>query len=299
MGIGFVRLLLGGLVLAALVHGGGGWGVAGPRLWRRPAVSAAAACVALYQVAFFAGVERAGVGVGTLTAVGSATVAAGLLAWPVLGRRPTLPWAGATAVGVAGVGLLSGAGLHGADGGGVLLSLVAGIAIAGFSVLASRVMAEGAPRLPFLACSFLLAATALAPLVVTQPFGWLPEPRGVLLAVHLGVVTMAVANIAYARGLSLLGPGPTSTLLLAEPVVALALAVLVLREPLGGVAVLGSALVVGALGLQGLATRRTPRGPVPMPATTRRDSFAADPPTCRVTAVRSARGPSPAQRSVV
>ena len=74
---------------------------------------------------------------------------------------------------------------------------------------------------------------------------------------------MAVANIAYARGLSQLGPGPTSTLLLAEPVVALARAVLVLREPLGGVAVLGSALVVGALGLQALATRRTPRAAHP------------------------------------
>ena len=255
-GVGAVRLLLGGLVLAALVQASGGWSGIGLRVWRRPVVLAGAACVALYQVAFFAGVDRAGVAVGTLVAVGSAPVAAGLLAWPVLGRRPTVAWAAATGVGVAGVTLLSGGGAGIAVGAGnarasgVLLALVAGAAIAGFSVLASRAMGAGIARLPFLAVSFLAAAAALLPLAVTQPLGWLLEPPGVLLALHLGVVTMAVANVAYARGLAALGPGPTSTLLLAEPVVALALAVVVLREPLGVAAVAGSVLVGAALGLQ-------------------------------------------------
>jgi hypothetical protein len=96
----------------------------------------------------------------------------------------------------------------------VLLALVASAAIAGFSMLASGAMGAGIARLPFLAVSFLAAAAALLPLAVTQPLGWLLEPPAVLLALHLGVVTMAVANVAYARGLAALGPGPTGTLLL-------------------------------------------------------------------------------------
>ncbi|HSK28200.1 MAG TPA: DMT family transporter [Jiangellales bacterium] len=264
MGVGAVRLLLGGLVLAVLVQATGGWSGRSRDLWRRPVVLAAAASVATYQVAFFAGVERAGVAVGTLVAVGSAPVAAGLLAWPVLGRRPTPTWAVATAIGVAGLAALcagGGAGEGASTGSGVLLALAAGASIACFSVLAARAMPAGGPRLPFLATSFLVAAAALVPLALAQPLGWLLEPSGMLLALHLGVVTMAVANVAYARGLAALGPGPTSTLLLAEPVVASVLAVAVLREPLTLPTLVGAGLVVAALGVQGAGVTRLHQRP--------------------------------------
>src|SRR5690606_41636229 len=51
------------------------------RTWHRGAAVAAAAAVAAYQVCFFAGVAATGVATGTLVAIGSAPVFAGLLGW--------------------------------------------------------------------------------------------------------------------------------------------------------------------------------------------------------------------------
>ena len=55
-----------------------------------------------YQLFFFAGVSRAGVALGTLVAVGSAPLFAGLVGWAVLRHRPTLagwspPWCASSA----------------------------------------------------------------------------------------------------------------------------------------------------------------------------------------------------------
>jgi DME family drug/metabolite transporter len=56
-------------------------------LWRTATGVLTALCTAIYQVCFFAGVERAGVAVGTLIAIGSGPVLTGLLARWLLAER--------------------------------------------------------------------------------------------------------------------------------------------------------------------------------------------------------------------
>ena len=65
--------------------------------------------VAGYQPAFFTGTSENGVAVGTLVALGSASVLTGALEWAVLRRAPGMRWAIATAVAALGVAALSGA----------------------------------------------------------------------------------------------------------------------------------------------------------------------------------------------
>ena len=81
LGVGGVRLLVGGMVLLAVVMRQGKSPAAALRLWRSRTGLLAGVCVAAYQVCFFAGVQQTGVALGTLVTVGSAPILAGLLAW--------------------------------------------------------------------------------------------------------------------------------------------------------------------------------------------------------------------------
>jgi DME family drug/metabolite transporter len=86
LSVGAVRILIGGAALLAAAHLRGGLGSG--RRWPRVPVMAGTGAVAGYQLAFFSAVARTGVAVGTMVAIGSAPVLAGLLAWLVRGERP-------------------------------------------------------------------------------------------------------------------------------------------------------------------------------------------------------------------
>ena len=126
------------------------------RRWARGPVAAAAAGVAVYQVAFFAAVADTGVAVGTIVALGSAPTLAGALEWIVDGRRPEARWAAATALACAGVALLAlaGDGAAGVSAPGVALAVVAGGAYATYTLSAKRLLAAGHEPEPVMAAAF-------------------------------------------------------------------------------------------------------------------------------------------------
>lgn len=250
LGVGAARLLLGGLALLVVVRS---WqGVLA--LWRTPSGLLAGACTAAYQVTFFAGVDRAGVAVGTLVAIGSGPILTGLLAARFLGERPGRTWLLATGLCVAGLALLSG-GADRADELGVLLALLAGASYAAYTVLAKQQLDAGHSPPTVMAAAFGLGGLLSLPLLLTQPLGWLPTVAGLGLVSYLGLVTVTVAYLLFVRGLAVLPAGPVTTLVLAEPVVATALGVLVLDEPLGAVGALGAVLVLTGLLVQGWSGR--------------------------------------------
>jgi DME family drug/metabolite transporter len=222
-------------------------------LWRTRAGFAAGACTALYQVFFFAGVDRAGVALGTLVTIGSGPVFAGLLSAVLLAERPTRSWIAATGICLVGLGLLSlgGRGSANFESVGVLLALGAGLAYAAYTVAARRILSAGTPSLEVMASAFGLGGVLLLPLLIWQPMSWLPSARGVALALYLGLVTTTVAYIFFGRGLALLPAGPVTTLVLAEPLVATALGIGVLGESLPAIGVVGTVAVLGGLALQG------------------------------------------------
>ena len=219
-----------------------------------------AVCAGAYQLFFFAGVERAGVALGTLVAVGSAPILAGLVGWAILGHRPTGGWALATVVCLLGLALLMAPDVNGGSTAGLLLALGAALCIAGWNTAAKVQLDRGTSPVDVTAGSFTLAGLLLLPLLATQPLGWVSEPRGLALALYLGIATMGLANVLLARGIRHLTTGPVTTLMLADPVVATLLGVLVLGEVLAPVAIAGVVLLLVGLFLQGALVARTAPG---------------------------------------
>jgi len=235
-------------------------------LWRSPAMLVTAATAALYQPLFFGAVSQVGVALGTLVAVGSEPVLAGLLGWVVLRHRPTASWIGVTVIAVAGLVLLSADGLGGGTAPGLVLALGSGLCSAFYTVAAKIQLDRGVTALEVPTGSFVLGGILLLPLLVGQPLDWVTQPSGIALVLYLGIATMAVANTLLTRGIHGLRPGPVATLMLTDPLVATILGVVILGEALAPLAAVGVVLVFTGLLLQGIVlARETPGLEEPAP----------------------------------
>jgi drug/metabolite transporter, DME family len=245
IGVGAARILVGGALLVAVALAGRP--TERPRWARRP-LAAAAAGVAVYQLAFFAAVAETGVAVGTIVALGSAPTLAGLFEWVLERRRPEPRWIAATALACAGVALLA---LAGADASvsvpGVALAVTAGGAYATYTLAAKRLLSAGHAPEAVMAAAFGLGAVALLPALVASRPEWLLHADGLGLALFLGVVPTALAYVLFARGLRGLSASETATLTLAEPLTAGMLGAVVLAEPMTGGAGVGAGLVLAAM----------------------------------------------------
>ena len=268
LGVGAVRLALGGAALLCALPLLGGKARRAVGLWRSPLGFAAGVCTALYQVCFFAAVQAAGVALGTLVTIGSGPVFAGLLALALLRERPARAWIIATGLCVLGLGLLSadGAGQAGASATGLLLALGAGSAYATYTVASRQMMVRGEASSTVMGSAFGLGGLLLIPVGLSQPLSWLATPSGVALAAYLGLLTTTAAYLLFGRGLAVLPAGPVTTLVLAEPLVATLLGVSLLDERLAPLGLSGAALVLTGLALQGVAASRRPDTATPFPA---------------------------------
>lgn len=205
------------------------------------------------QPLFFGGVARTGVGVGTIVTIGSGPILAGLLAWMVRGERPDRRWAAATVAALAGAVLLvSGGEAAGIDPVGLIFSLGAGFAWAVYLV-AAKALFESHPPVFVAGVVFAGAAVLLAPLALTADASWLATGPGVLTAVWIGVVTTALSYVMFSRGLGSTPVSAAATLILAEPLTAAILGIVLLDEPvrvttLLGMVLVGLGLVVLSLG---------------------------------------------------
>jgi DME family drug/metabolite transporter len=112
-----------------------------------------------------------------------------------------------------------------------------------------------------MAAAFGLGGLLLVPVLLTQPLAWLGSGSGLAMALWLGLATTTAAYVLFGRGLRHLPAGPVTTLVLAEPVVATVLGVLVLGEHLAPLGWIGAGLVVAGLALQGVVSTRSPRSP--------------------------------------
>jgi drug/metabolite transporter, DME family len=271
LSVGMARLVVGGtgLALVAIVAGVVRRRRTGmpPRRAGRDyafAVLTAVAFVA-YQPLFFLGTERNGVAVGTVVALGSAPVLAGLLEWVVRRRAPRGSWVGATVLATAGVVLLAFGGEQtgaGTDPIGLLGSVGAGASFAVFAVAQRRLLDAGWH--PFTVAGWMGGGAAIVavPILLTTDASWLGMPDGVAMALWLGLAATTLAYTLFTWGLQGLPAASAATLALAEPLTAAILGIVVLGERLSALAIVG--LVILALGLALLAwSARPPRDPEP------------------------------------
>lgn len=238
--VGAVRLAIGSAGLLVL----------GARRISRPPLGwllAGSLAMAAYQVAFFSGVARAGVAIGTVVAIGSAPVVAGLLARISRGEPLTRRWVGSTALAVGGVALIAGR-PDAIDVTGVALAVAAGVAYAA-SALASKFLVEAMSPTAAMASMFGGAAILLVPLLPAADLTWLDAPSGLAAGIWLGLGATTLAYVAFARGLRGATVGQAATMGLAEPATAtlLGVALLTERPPLtawAGVVLVGVALLL-------------------------------------------------------
>ena len=251
--VGAVRIAVGGALLLLVARAV----PAATASWPRRELGVIAVAIAAYQLAFFAAVDRTGVAVGTVVALGSAPAIAGVAGW-VVDREPlTGRWAVATALACAGVLLLVlGGGGASVDPLGIVLAVISGSGYATYAVLAKRLLRRGHAPERVMAASFSLGALLLVPVLVLGDAGWVATRDGIAMALFLGAIPTALAYVLFARGLRHLTPGETATLTLAEPLTATGLGILVLGERPGVVAAAGAALVLAGLLALAIPARR-------------------------------------------
>jgi len=243
--IGTMRLVLGGLALLVFAVWRGALRRGERWPWRT--TLAAAISIAAYQICFFAGVARTGVAIGTMVGIGSSPILAGIIGYLVRGERPGGRWAVATALAIAGCGLLLAAGGSiQVNALGILLAVGAGGAYALFTVT-SKGLLDSKPPEAVMAVTFCLGALFLLPVLFTADLSWLRQPGGLAVALHLGIITVGVAYSLFARGLSLVPVAVAATLTLAEPLTAGMLGVFLLGERLNLMAAIGILLIFAGL----------------------------------------------------
>jgi len=246
--VGGLRIAVGGLLLAGLALLRRRWRpIAALIGGHARAVLLGASAVASYQLCFFSGVATTGVALGTLVAIGSGPVCAGLLGLAIR-ERPTARWAAATVLAVSGgaVLLLAGRSANVVPL-GVLLAFGAGVSYAVLTVAARHLVASGRDSTDVMTVLFLGAAFLLLAAWMGRDLRPLAGPAGVATMAWLGVFATAIPYLLFGRGLRSLPAASVTTLTLAEPLTATLLALVVLRERPTAVAWLGAALIAAGL----------------------------------------------------
>jgi len=193
---------------------------------------------------FFEAVIRTGVTIGTLVAIGSAPLFAGVLQWTIEQTRPDRRWLSASAAAIVGLALMSN-GNKSVDGVGVGLALGAGLSYAAFATALGRLNDVGASR--SMATVFGLAAVISLPLLAISRLGWVATGPGLLMVGWLGVVATAIAYLLLATGLVHTGVNRAATLSLGEPITATVLGLTILGERPAVIALIGASLIGAAL----------------------------------------------------
>jgi drug/metabolite transporter, DME family len=130
---------------------------------------------------------------------------------------------------------------------GIALALTSGIAYAGYTVIAKRLLRDGGTPVHVMGAAFAVGSVLLLPVLLAGNLTWLHTARGAEMAVYLAIVPTVLAYLLFARGLTRLSASETTTIVLAEPVTATALGVTVLHESLGVIGILGIALVIAGI----------------------------------------------------
>lgn len=259
LSVGAARIAIGTCVLWLTVLVERRRGIAavrspGQRRW--PTILLGGAGVATYTPLFFVAVERLGVAMGTVVTIASGPFFTGAIEATVWRRPPSRVWLGGTTITALGAALLVAAGDTSggsADLLGVAAALAAGLGYATYSVTAKSSIEAGMTSTLALAAPFTVGAVVVIVLAATRPLDWVVTGDGVVMVLYLGIFATGLAYVLFGVGLRGLTPSTTVTLVLAEPITAALLAVIVLGESIPFAGWIGIAAVVAGLWLVGRA----------------------------------------------
>lgn len=247
--ISFWRFVVGALVLLAVFGRPALWQRARPRLGL---LLAAGSAMSLYVLCWFLGIARIGAAVPTLIALCLppvlVTAVAVLRGRERLDPALVLTLAGALA-GTLLIVLRHGGGAAAASTAdlvwGVGFSVASAVLYAGFTLVSGRLSTElGAG--PATTCLTLVAAAVMGLTALYVPLAWPQEVPPEAWLLYLGLVTAALALLAFSWGAARLSPTALTVATLVEPLTAV-LAAWLLGEHLGGGQWLGAAMLLGSI----------------------------------------------------
>lgn len=242
LAIGTMRVVFGSIALLLFAYFKGS--LKNIKGWPLKTVILASLSMTLYQPCFFTGVAMTGVAVGTVVGIGSSPIFAGILGYLIRGEKPRRAWYTATILAIIGnlLLVLSGETLS-INPLGILFALGAGLAYASYTIM-SKELLERYSEESVLAVVFSLGSLFLLPFLLFLDLSWVGELRGLLVALHLGVVTVALAYYLFSRGLSQIPAANAVSLTLAEPLTATLLGVILLKEKLNLISSFGLLLIL-------------------------------------------------------
>ncbi len=211
-----------------------------------------ALAVAVYPLAFYGSMRLAGITVGTVVTIGSAPLLSALIEYLFDRQRLSLRWLAGAVLGVVGMALLAAAESHGATGGeavgsGMLLGLLAGLTYALYSWTARRLMLNGVAAKAAMGATFGGGALFLLPVLLFTGAPLLASGTNLAVGLYMALVPMFTGYLCFGYGLARIAASTAITLTLFEPVVAAALAVMVVGERLPLQGWLGIVLILMCL----------------------------------------------------
>lgn len=221
--------------------------------------------VVVYPLAFYSGMDLAGVAIGNVVALGSGPLFAALLEL-VVDRRPlSRQWMLGASAAIVGVALLV-VGGHGdasetapaSLGLGVALGLLAGAAYALYTFASGRVIGLGVSGRATMGAVFGLGAVPLAIVLAATGAALLERSTNLAIVGYLALGPMFLAYVLFGWGLRLIRSSTVTVITLLEPVVATLLAVAIVGERLDVLGWIGLALILA--GVSVVSTARRPAG---------------------------------------
>lgn len=192
--------------------------------------------------------------------VATVPLIAALGAW-LVGDHGTLDRRGVAGVlvGLAGVAVLLGLDVHGAELGSVLQVLGVAVGYAVGPLITTRYLA-GQSSLALAAVSLAVVAVAYIPATVLSRPTQVPPATGILAVVGLGVVCTALAFVAFFELLKEMPATQATLITYFNPVVAVALGVVALGEPVKLSLAAGFLLILAGSWLATARSRRRETG---------------------------------------
>jgi len=202
---------------------------------------------AVFHLTYFGGIAHTGVTIGTMVAIGSCPIFAGLLGGILDKERFSTAWISATTLALLGLAILLWAGGKPTKVNtfGISLALTAGFSYTFFTWITRRLIRQ-MPVEAVLSISFLIGSLFLIPVVLNKPLGWVTSSRGVQVVLYLGLVSAGIAYLLYGHGLRSVRVSTVGTLTLAEPLTAAVLGIFFLGEKLTAGTGIGITLIFTA-----------------------------------------------------
>ena len=225
-------------------------GILRGKKWDLTGILLAASGLTAYQFAFFSAVKLTGVAIGTMVAIGSAPVLAGILGRVFFKECLSSRWFISTLLAITGCFLLVTAGNSNFSSASVTGTMLAFGAALSYALEGAGLRLIGAkdPIETVSLISVVSAAMAL-PWLITGDISWIFSLRGMICIFFLSVLTTILPFSLFAKGIGKITLGKAYTLSLSEPMTAWMLSALLLGEKLSligsiGVFILFSGIII-------------------------------------------------------